>query len=76
MSDLFSDDRLIRSARKEIVIAREWLDRIERDLNQSDACVDAALLLYLIESFSKLSYTVGMFNKGRLVERDAHKQAS
>ena len=69
MSDLFSVERLISDTRKEIRLAREWLDSIERDVDRDAGCINAATLLYLSESCAKLNYTVGMFNKAKLTDR-------
>lgn len=67
----FSAERLIENSRKEISLARQWLNSIERDLNNNEACIDAAVLLYLCESYAKLSYTTGMLNKTRLDVRES-----
>lgn len=75
--NLFTAERLIENSRKEIGLARKWLDSIEQDVNDNEACINAAVLLYLCESYAKLSYAVGMLNKTRLDAREnTHEQAS
>lgn len=67
-TDLFSPEKLAHSALGEVNLIREWLNRIEKEISDKN-CVEAGVLIYLAESFTKLSYIVGMVNKSRLGER-------
>ena len=69
MDDLFSDEKLTESVRKEIGLIREWLNSVERDVDAA-TCVEAGLLIYLGQSFTKLTYVVGMLNKTRLSKQE------